>query len=51
MNPAFDKIIQLAGGCVPLAAALGVWAMLFLGITIAIASKVLGKKLGALFRA
>jgi iron(III) transport system permease protein len=33
-----------------LACALGVWAMVFLGVTITGASMVLGRKLGALFR-
>lgn len=33
-----------------LASALGVWAMVFLGLTIYAASSLLGKKLGALFR-
>ena len=33
-----------------LASALGVWAMVFLGITIVGAGVILGKKLGALFR-
>jgi iron(III) transport system permease protein len=33
-----------------LAAALGVWAMIFLGLTIAAASRLIGARLGALFR-
>lgn len=33
-----------------LAAALGVWAMVFLGLTIAAASRLIGARLGALFR-
>jgi iron(III) transport system permease protein len=33
-----------------LAAALGVWAMLFLGLTIAAAAQAIGGRLGALFR-
>ena len=33
------------------AAALGVWAMVFLAVTIAGSSLLLGKKMGALFRA
>jgi iron(III) transport system permease protein len=33
-----------------LAAALGVWAMVFLGVTLVGAGLILGKKLGALFR-
>ena len=44
------ELFQLIGDGKFLAAALGVWAMVFLGLTIAIASKVLGKKMGALFR-
>jgi iron(III) transport system permease protein len=30
--------------------ALGVWAMVFLGLTIFVTSRILGKKMGALFR-
>jgi iron(III) transport system permease protein len=33
-----------------LASALGVWAMIFLAVTIIGASMILGKKMGALFR-
>jgi len=40
---------QLGNGHL-LACALGVWAMVFLGVTIAGASAILGRKLGALFR-
>jgi len=45
----YSLILSLGNGP-QLAAALGVWAMIFLTITIAGASLLLGKKLGALFR-
>lgn len=45
------ELFQLVGIGRYLAAALGVWAMLFLTVTIAGSSLLLGKKLGALFRA
>ena len=45
------ELFQLMGIGRYLAAALGVWAMLFLTVTIAGGSCLLGKKLGALFRA
>jgi iron(III) transport system permease protein len=45
------ELFQLMGIGRYLAAALGVWAMLFLTVTIAGSSLLLGKKLGALFRA
>ena len=51
ITKAIYELFQLIGDGKYLAAALGVWAMVFLGLTIAIASKVLGKKMGALFRA
>ncbi len=44
------ELFQLMGVGRYLAAALGVWAMLFLGVTIAGSSLLLGRKLGALFR-
>jgi iron(III) transport system permease protein len=44
------ELFQLIGTGKYVASALGVWAMLFLGITILGASLVLGKKLGAIFR-
>ncbi|MDQ3623991.1 MAG: iron ABC transporter permease, partial [Verrucomicrobiota bacterium] len=44
------ELFQLIGNGRFLASALGVWAMAFLGITILTASRVLGKKMGALFR-
>jgi ABC-type Fe3+ transport system permease subunit len=45
------ELFQLVGVGRFLAAALGVWAMVFLGVTIVGASLLLGKKMGALFRA
>jgi len=50
ITKAIFELFNLIGDGKHLAAALGVWAMVFLGLTIAIASKILGKKLGALFR-
>lgn len=44
------ELFQLVGIGHYLAAALGVWAMLFLSITLVGSSLMLGKKLGALFR-
>jgi iron(III) transport system permease protein len=44
------ELFQLIGDGKFLASALGVWAMVFLGVTIAGLSLILGKKLGALFR-
>lgn len=51
ITKAIFELFNMIGDGKYLAAALGVWAMCFLALTIAIASKVLGKKLGALFRA
>jgi iron(III) transport system permease protein len=45
------ELFQLIGTGQYLASALGVWAMVFLAITILGASAILGKKMGALFRA
>jgi len=45
------ELFQLIGDGQHIAAALGVWAMAFLAVTIAGASLILGRKLGALFRA
>lgn len=50
ITKAILELFNLIGDGRYLAAALGVWAMVFLGLTIAVASKVLGRKLGALFR-
>jgi iron(III) transport system permease protein len=44
------ELFQLIGDGKFLASALGVWAMAFLGITIAGLTIILGKKLGAIFR-
>jgi iron(III) transport system permease protein len=44
------ELFQLIGTGKYLASALGVWAMVFLAITIVGSSLILGKKLGALFR-
>jgi iron(III) transport system permease protein len=50
ITKAIFELFQLLGTGPYVAAALGVWAMLFLGLTILAASLVLGRKLGALFR-
>jgi iron(III) transport system permease protein len=50
ITKAIYELFQLLGEGRYLASALGVWAMVFLGITILATSKILGKKLGALFR-
>ncbi len=50
ITKAIYELFQLLGEGRFVASALGVWAMLFLGITIFAASRLLGKKMGALFR-
>lgn len=50
ITKAIFELFQLLGDGRAVAAALGVWAMVFLGFTIIAASMVLGKKMGALFR-
>jgi iron(III) transport system permease protein len=50
ITKAIYELFQLIGNGKYLAAALGVWAMVFLGLTIFAASRILGKKMGALFR-
>jgi iron(III) transport system permease protein len=50
ITKAIYELFQLMGEGRFVAAALGVWAMTFLGITILITSRILGKKMGALFR-
>lgn len=50
ITKAIYELFQLLGDGRYVASALGVWAMLFLGLTIFIAGKLLGKRLGALFR-
>jgi iron(III) transport system permease protein len=50
ITKAIMELYQLLGDGKFIASALGVWAMAFLGITLAGLSVLLGKKLGALFR-
>ena len=50
ITKAIYELFQLIGEGRFLAAALGVWAMAFLGLTVAGLAVLLGKKLGALFR-
>lgn len=50
VTKAIYSLMLALGGGPQLAAALGVWAMLFLTVTIAGAGVLLGRKLGALFR-
>jgi len=50
ITKAILELYQLLGDGRFLASALGVWAMVFLGVTIAAMSGLLGRKLGALFR-
>ncbi|MDB6168688.1 MAG: transporter permease [Verrucomicrobia bacterium] len=50
ITKAIMELFQLLGDGKFIASALGVWAMVFLGITIAGLSVLLGKKLGAIFR-
>jgi iron(III) transport system permease protein len=44
------ELFQLLGDGKFIASALGVWAMVFLGVTITGLSLLLGRRLGALFR-
>ena len=50
ITKAIMELFQLLGDGKFIASALGVWAMVFLGITIVGLSAILGKKLGAIFR-
>jgi iron(III) transport system permease protein len=50
ITKAIMELFQLLGDGKFIASALGVWAMVFLGTTIAALSIILGKKLGAIFR-
>ncbi len=50
ITKAIYELFQLLGEGRYVASALGVWAMVFLALTILAASRVMGKKLGALFR-
>ena len=51
ITKAIYELFQLLGEGRYIASALGAWAMVFLGITLFGASRILGKKMGALFRA
>jgi iron(III) transport system permease protein len=50
ITKAIYELFQLLGDGRFVASALGVWAMIFLALTIIFASRILGKKMGALFR-
>jgi len=50
ITKAIYELFQLMGEGRYVASALGVWAMVFLGITIFATSRLMGKKMGALFR-
>jgi iron(III) transport system permease protein len=50
ITKAIFELFQLLGDGRFLASALGVWAMIFLGVAIAGMGILLGKKLGAIFR-
>ncbi len=50
ITKAIYELFQLMGEGRYVASALGVWAMVFLGVTIFATSRLLGKKMGALFR-
>jgi iron(III) transport system permease protein len=50
ITKAIYELFQLLGEGRFIASALGVWAMAFLALTIFGATRILGKKLGALFR-
>lgn len=50
ITKAIYELFQLLGEGRYLAAALGVWAMVFLGVALFGASRILGKKMGSLFR-
>jgi iron(III) transport system permease protein len=50
ITKAIYELFQLLGEGRYVASALGVWAMVFLAITILATSRLLGRKLGALFR-
>ena len=51
ITKAIYELFQLMGEGRFIASALGVWSMLFLALTILATSRLLGKKLSALFRA
>jgi iron(III) transport system permease protein len=50
ITKAIYELFQLIGDGRFLASALGVWAMVFLGVTLLLANRTLGRRLGVLFR-
>src|SRR5579862_212735 len=50
ITKAIYELFNLLGEGRAVASALGVWAMIFLGLTLLAATRLLGKKMGALFR-
>ncbi|MBI2440178.1 MAG: iron ABC transporter permease [Lentisphaerae bacterium] len=50
ITKALYELFQVLGNGPYLAAALGVWAMVFLGITLLLVNRLLGRRLGAIFR-
>jgi iron(III) transport system permease protein len=50
ITKAIYELFQLLGDGRFVASALGVWAMVFLALTILFAGRILGKRMGALFR-
>ena len=50
ITKAIFELSQILGSGASTASAFGVWTMIFMGSTLAAASTILGKKLGALFR-
>jgi iron(III) transport system permease protein len=50
ITKAIYELFHLLGEGRFLACALGVWAMLFLAVTIGMATRILGARMGALFR-
>jgi len=50
ITKAIFELFQLLGNGRETAAALGVWAMVFLGLSVAFARSVLGRRFGGIFR-
>jgi iron(III) transport system permease protein len=50
ITKAIYELSQLLGNGLYLAAALGVWSMMFLALGLLLAGTLLGKRMGALFR-
>ncbi|MBI2438792.1 MAG: iron ABC transporter permease [Lentisphaerae bacterium] len=50
ITKALYELFQVLGNGPYLASALGVWAMVFLGITLLLANRLLGRRLGTIFR-